>query len=137
MALSIHERLSCIEDQFLQAAIQGTPALTVFHDSWSKLLLDIEHAVKVDSIDGKTMSLRNAVAPRVSMLSGYLLDFHTAVETMSSSLHTELDAIFARISISDDDTPHQGGQILYLQSLRHPLAFIHSAPRAHVHYQLH
>lgn len=101
MSPSLVERLSHAEEQFLQAAVEGGASLTTFHDLWSTLVSDIEGAAQAGHIDTETVALRDSVAPRVAILSDYLLDFQTTVQSMSSTLHGELEEIFARVDIND------------------------------------
>src|ERR1700733_8364903 len=77
MNAPISQSLSRIEDEFRSAATQGGFDLTSFHDKWSSLFLDIEHAVQTGSLDKETMSLGNVVASRIATMSDCLLDFQT------------------------------------------------------------
>lgn len=104
MNAPINQRLSRIEDEFRSAATQGGFALTSFHDKWSSLFLDIEHAVQTGSLDKDTMSIGNVVASRIATMSDCLLDFQTSVDVMSEALHGELSSIFARVHIDDKHT---------------------------------
>lgn len=105
MVHSIQDRLYRAEQDFLQAVSQGLPALEAFQDSWFILSQDVQHASRIHTIDDNTSALWDSVASRIAILSDYLVDVETSAQTMTSTFHGELEAIFARVDINDLGNP--------------------------------
>lgn len=93
----IRERLSHVEEDFLQAATLGGFALMGFDERWSTLLSDLEYAIRNETINDATKSLANVIALRVSILTDCLLDYQTNADVMQN----ELESVFARVGIHD------------------------------------
>jgi hypothetical protein len=87
-----------VEEDFLQAATHGLPALTVFRNTWSTLLSDTDVAMRSKTIKDETVVLGGVVASRIASLSNYLLEFQNSADEMQA----ELENLFARICISGD-----------------------------------
>ncbi|KAF8221697.1 mating-type protein [Tricholoma matsutake] len=102
MEPSIRERLSCVEDDLLQAATRGLPALNVFCEAWSTLLSDTDHAIRSKTIKDETRTLGGVVASRIAILSDYLLEFQNSADEMEM----KLESLFARIDINGTSDDH-------------------------------
>ncbi|RDB29068.1 Mating-type protein beta1-1 [Hypsizygus marmoreus] len=96
MADSIHDRLSCVETNFMQAVARGGSALDSFGNLWAALLQDIEIAVQNQTLSKETMSFANSVASRILLLNSFMTDF----QEHADSMHSDLEDTFARVDIS-------------------------------------
>jgi hypothetical protein len=99
----IDERLSRSEEQFLHAIAVGGVALSNFQDEWATLLADIDYEAKTNHVDNATTTFRSVVASRVLLLSEHLLNFQVDADVMESTFEAQLESIFARVDISDND----------------------------------
>ncbi|KAF7436535.1 hypothetical protein PC9H_003368 [Pleurotus ostreatus] len=94
--VEIRNRLLHAEEPLLHSIIEGVPALERFKDSWSTLL----DSLKTQELDEDTSALAHATASRIEVLASAFLKVETESNSFQSSFLSDLDGLFAQMSLS-------------------------------------
>jgi hypothetical protein len=119
----IRSRLLHAEDTLLRAVEDDDDAVEAFRGTWSTLQLDIDKAAQAKRISGTTIRIAAAVAARIGILADNVLDFHSRSDTLSASLQTDLDTIFAQVDQrhpSGNSRSSTSADVLALADKRYP-----------------
>lgn len=91
----------------------------MFYQTWSNLQLDLEEAVKSESVDDVTLELAFQVASRVEIFAERFSDLFAAVDTLAVEFRNDLDAVFSGLLI-DESLITQPGMGLEEAPVRSP-----------------
>ncbi|KAI0964033.1 hypothetical protein AcW1_000951 [Taiwanofungus camphoratus] len=100
-AQSIRQRLMRVENDFLNAIIQGTAAVEDFDNTWSTLLQDIENTVHAVGPHDDIVSLAHVTASRIAILAQAFYDLSIDHRTLTLDIVGEMESIFSQLAIQD------------------------------------
>jgi len=94
------------EESFVSALSEGSGSIQSFDETWSKLQLSLEEAMKLGNIDDDTLGVVHQVASRIQMLAGRFIELQDNVGAVTDSLERDLNVIFDDLSLQE--FPKQG-----------------------------
>ncbi|KAF4604955.1 hypothetical protein EYR40_003738 [Pleurotus pulmonarius] len=85
------------EEKLLDSIGEGADALNAFKDTWSTLVTSLS----AQPLDSTTTHLAHTTASRVADLAASLIEYHTEANIIQSRFLSDLDTVFAQLSITD------------------------------------
>ncbi|KAI0673310.1 hypothetical protein C8Q78DRAFT_1016559 [Trametes maxima] len=108
---SIQDRLLSVEDEFLDALLEGGLSLVVFEERWDKLLAEINLAFDSGSLDDGVSSLAHTTALRIATLAETSADLFARRDAITSELMDEIDTLMAHLTLSDESSAYSRSDV--------------------------
>ncbi len=104
--LSLKDRLSLVEGDFLSALVQGGDAIITFNLRWETLVHEVDIAMESDDLDDETAALAHSVASRCATLAGTSAELFASYDSLTSELLVELDMLMSDLTIREESDIH-------------------------------